>query len=138
MSRARAENEALARRFLDALRDSDRDGLLRVFDPDLVWVVPRGAIAPFAGEHRGAASVVERMLAAVGGAFVPGSVRHHVRLLLGDERHVMIELEIEARARDGRDYRNSYVFVLEIAGGRIREFREHVDTATAARFFAPS
>ena len=136
MSGRHADNERLAHRFLAALRASDREELLRVFDPDLVWLVPAGAIPPYAGEHRGAERVASLMLGAVSGAFLPGSIRHHVRLVLGDARHVMIELEMEARTPDGRDYRNAYVFVLEIAKGRIRTLREHVDTTTAARFFA--
>jgi len=131
-----AESEQLAQRFLAATRAADREELLRIFHPDLVWRIPVGAIPPFGGTHRGAERVAGMMLDSLAGTFVPGSIRHRVRLVLSDERHVMMELELRARARDGREYENAYVFVFEVEGGRIREFREHVDTTTAARFFS--
>ena len=96
-----AENERLAHCFLAATREGDREELLRIFHPDLVWRIPVGAIPPFGGTHHGAEKIAAMMLDSVGDAFVPGSIRHRVRLVLSDERHVMMELELRARARDG-------------------------------------
>lgn len=131
-----AANEQLAQRFLAATRENNREELLRLLDPDLLWSVPKGAIAPFGGTHRGAENVANMMLASVEGAFVPGSVAHRILLTMSDDRHVMMELNLRAKTPDGRDYDNYYVFVFAIRNGRITEFREHVDTRYAASFFS--
>lgn len=130
-----AGNEHLAQRFLRATREADREELLRLFDPDVRWSVPQGAIPPYGGTHQGAEHIADMMLASVGGAFVPGSMSHRVLLTLSDDRHVMMELNLRARTADGREYDNFYVFVFEIRDGRITQFREHVDTRYAAGFF---
>src|SRR5574340_700694 len=123
---ANPDNELLAQRFLRATREGDREELLRILDPNVLWSVPKGAIPPFGGTHRGAERIADMMLASVGGTFVPGSMTHRVLLTMSDDRHVMMELNLRARTPDGRDYDNFYVFVFEIADGRVTQFREHV------------
>ncbi len=132
---ANAANEQLAQRFLAATRENNRAELLRLFDPDVVWVIPKGAIPPYGGTHHGAEKIADMMLASVGGTFVPGSMTHRVLLTFSDDEHVLMELNLRANTPDGREYDNYYVFVLKFRNGRIVEFREHVDTAYAAGFF---
>ena len=129
-----AANEQIVRRFLAAIRENNLEELLQIFDPDLVWVVPQGAIPPFAGTHRGAENIAKMMLG-VGGTLLPGSMTYRTLLTMSDDRHVMTEVNLRAKARDGRDYDNYYVFVFECPNGRITELREHVDTTYAATFF---
>ena len=131
-----SEHEQTARRLLDAMVGADAGRLRELVEPDLVWEVPRGAVAPYGGVHRGAEAIIELMTSAVSGAFVPGSAGIEVRALLSDATRVMIEAELRARAPDGRSYENGYVFILEFRNGRVAEIREHVDTALAAQFFA--
>jgi uncharacterized protein len=132
---ANATNEQLAHRFLAAPRENNRAELLRLFDPDLVWIIPKGAVPSYGGTHRGAEKIADMMLASVGGTFVPASMTHRVLLTFSDDEHVMMELNLRAKAPDGREYDNYYVFVLTFRNGRITEFREYIDTAYAARFF---
>ena len=132
---ANAANEQLAQRFLAATRENNREELLRLFDPDLVWVIPKGAIPPYGGTHHGAEKIADMMLASVGGTFVPGSMAHRVLLTFSDDEHVVMELNLRAKTPDGREYDNYYVFILKFRNGRIIEFREHVDTAYAGGFF---
>jgi ketosteroid isomerase-like protein len=132
---ANAANEQLVHRFLAATRENDREELLRLFHPDLVWIIPKGAIPPYGGTHRGAEKIADMMLASVGGTFVPGSMTHRILLTMSDDRHVMMELNLRAKTPDGREYDNYYVFVFECRNGRITELREHVDTTYAAKFF---
>ena len=129
-------NRALARAFFDAVCRGDRAGLLALFHEDLRWRVPKGAIPPYGGLHRGAERVVELMLGAVGAAFVPGSQRFEVGLLLAEGDVVVAEARMTARRPGGApDYDNEYVFVFEMRGAKIAEIREHVDTRTAAQAF---
>ena len=129
-------NKAAARAYFDAVGRGDRDALLAQFAPDLRWRVPKGAIAPYGGDHYGAEKIVEMMLGAVSTAFIPGTQRVAIGLLLAEGDVVIAETRMTARRPNGLpDYDNGYVFVFEFAGGKIAEIREHVDTRYAAQVF---
>ncbi|MBY0400755.1 nuclear transport factor 2 family protein [Myxococcota bacterium] len=137
------QNKALVRAYFDAVERGDREGLVALFHPDLRWRVPKGAIAPYGGMHHGAQKIADMMLGAVGTAFVPGTQRVHVGLMLAEGDVVIAETRMTAKRppRDGKpvpDYDNDYVFVVELEGGRIVEIREHVDTLYAAGAFGGS
>ena len=129
------QSKRIARAYFDAVERGDRAALLALFAPDAVWRVPKGAIEPYGGEHRGAQKIVDMMLGAVSAAFVPGSQRVHVKRLLAEGEVAMAETRMTARRPNAPDYDNEYVFVFELQGGRIAELREHVDTRTAASAF---
>ncbi|MBW2267477.1 MAG: nuclear transport factor 2 family protein [Deltaproteobacteria bacterium] len=132
---SRDEMEAAVLGYFDAVGKRDRARLLELFTPDLRWRVPNGAIEPYAGLHEGAETIVETMLGAVGGAFIPGSQATEIlNLVFGDDLAVA-ETEMRAKTPAGDEYRNSYCFFFEFRDGRISEIREHVDTRTAANFF---
>ena len=130
-------NKSAARAYFAAVERGDRAALLALFRPDLRWRVPKGAIEPYGGTHEGAERIVETMLGAVGAAFVPGTQRIAVGLMLAEGAVVVAETRMTARRPNGApDYDNDYVFVFEFAAdGRIAELREHVDTRYAARAF---
>jgi ketosteroid isomerase-like protein len=128
-------NKAAARAFLHALEVRDRAALAELLAPDALWVVPRSAPEPYAGEHRGSAKIIELMLGAAEHAFAPGTHRIEIRLLVGEGDAVCAELRMTARTPRGTDYENFYVFVFEFRADRIRVLREHVDTLRAASFF---
>jgi hypothetical protein len=121
--------------FFAALGRADRAGLRALVTDDLVWVVPRSAIAPFAGRHTGAERILDLMLSAVSETFEPGSQQAEATLLVGEGDVVVGEVHMRALSRRGSTYDNWYCFIMEFRDGRIREIREHVDTAHAVRFF---
>lgn len=128
-------NNKLAERFFEAIFRADRAELLRIFAPDVYWVVPQSAVPPFAGRHQGAEKIADMMLSSVTVTFLPDTVRHRILLSMADENRVIVETNMTAKQASGREYCNFYVFIFECAGGLIREIREHVDTAYAIRFF---
>lgn len=133
-------NKARVRAYFEAIERGDRAALVALFDPEVRWRVPKGAIAPYGGMHRGAERIAEMMLGAVGTAFVPGTQRIEVRLMLAEGDVVIAETRMTAKRppRAGQpvpDYENDYVFVVEFADGAIVEVREHVDTRYAAAAF---
>ena len=130
-----AEMERMALEYFTLVARADRDGLLELMAPDLRWVVPRGAVEPFAGVHEGAAHIIDMMLGSVGAAFTPGSQKTVPATWTPGEDRIVLEARIEAEASDGRRYENEYAFFFEFRNGRIAEIREYVDTRTAAAFF---
>jgi ketosteroid isomerase-like protein len=130
------QNKRLARRFFEAIDAGDPRELRTLLRDDVVWVVPRSAPAPYGGRHQGADRIVELMLGAVEGTFVPGTQAYEIRVMVAEDDHVLAETQLSARTPDGREYRNFYCFVFEMNDGRIAEIREHVDTIYAASFFS--
>ena len=128
-------NRKLAERFFEAVFRADRAELLRIFSPDVCWVVPQSAVPPFAGRHHGTEKIADMMLSSVTATFLPNTVRHHILLSMADENRVIVETNMTALQATGREYCNYYVFIFEFEGGLIREIREHVDTAYAIKFF---
>ncbi len=127
----------IARAFLDSINRGDRAQLNGLFADDVLWVVPKSAVAPYAGEHRGAEHVINLMLSAVAKSFDANGVKHEVRLMLAEDDWVMVETVMRATRLDGGSrYENEYIFLLRLDGDRIAEIREHVDTAYAVRFFS--
>ena len=114
-------NRAAVRAYFDAVGRGDRAALIALFQPDLRWSVPKGAIAPYGGLHHGAEKIVGLMLAAVSTAFVPGTQR--------------VEVGTAKRPSGAPDYDNNSVFAFELSGGKIAEIREHVGTRYAAQVF---
>lgn len=126
----------IALRFLESINRGDRAQLRELLADDVLWVVPKSAVPPYAGEHRGAEHVIELMLSAVMNSFDANGVKHEVRLVLAEDDWVMLETVMRGMHVDGRRYENEYVFLLRLVGDCIVEIREHVDTAYAVRFFS--
>ena len=100
-------NKSVVRAYFAAVERGDRAALLALFRPDLRWSVPKGAIAPYGGVHHGAEQIVEMMLGAVGAAFVPGTQRVHVELMLAEGDVVVAETRMTAKRPNGApDYEN--------------------------------
>jgi ketosteroid isomerase-like protein len=124
-----------ARSFFRALEQRDRAALTALLAPDVRWVVPGSAPAPYAGTHRGRERIIELMLGASEHSFVAGTHRIEVLLLIAEGDAVCAEVRMSARTPRGPDYENVYVFLFWFAGEAIRELHEHVDTRHAASFF---
>ena len=129
------EMDRMAEAYFETVCAADETGLRALFADDVRWRIPKGAIPPYGGVHRGADTVVEMMLGAVGASFVAGSQRFEVKTTLIGDAVVCKETEMTAEGVDGRAYRNDYTFFFDFADGRIQEIREHVDTRYAAEFF---
>jgi ketosteroid isomerase-like protein len=129
-------SKQLARSFLESINRGDHARLRELLADDVLWVVPKSAVPPYAGEHRGAEHVIDLMLSAVATSFDATGVRYEVRLALAEDDWVMLETVMRGVHVDGRHYENEYVFLLRLSGDCIAEIREHVDTAYAVRFFS--
>ena len=57
-----------------------------------------------------------------------GTIRMNVTNVAAENDTVVVEARGDARTKDGRDYRNTYCFVLKLANGKITESREYMDT----------
>jgi ketosteroid isomerase-like protein len=121
--------------FFRGITEADDVAMLSLLHPDAQWVVPKTAAPPYGGRHRGARTIVDMMLLAVKGAFLPRTAVHRMLMLMSDDERVVVETNMTALQASGRKYDNHYVFIFEFQDGLITEIREHVDTAYAVKFF---
>ena len=130
------EMNALAESYFEAVCEGDASKLRSLFSEDVLWRIPKGAIPPYGGTHKGADKIIGMMLGAIGDSFKKGSQQFDVRTTLIADDVVCKETEMSAVAPDGRTYQNDYTFFFVIREGLICEIREHVDTRYAADFFS--
>jgi ketosteroid isomerase-like protein len=110
--------------YIDSLNRADPDRSLVA--EDAVWWIPgRGTIdreAFFA-------------LAAAVNATFTGPPVIKITAVTAEEDRVAVEAEGRAELEDGRLYENTYHFLFYLRDGRIREAREHNNTAVPAALF---
>ena len=109
-------------------RDADR--IAALFTDDAEWIAPKGNATAVALDHtdhmvgakqiaRFIAQEMHRMFSDVDIAF---------RGVYADGDTVIVEERMRATLADGKAYENDYCFVFTVAGDRIREVREYMDT----------
>jgi ketosteroid isomerase-like protein len=109
-------------------RDANR--IAALFTDDAEWIAPKGNATAVALDHtdhmvgsqaiaRFIAQEMHRMFSDIDIAF---------RAVHADGDVVIVEERMRATLAGGRPYENDYCFVFTVAGDRIREVREYMDT----------
>jgi ketosteroid isomerase-like protein len=109
-------------------RDAER--IAALFTEDAEWIAPKGNATAVALDHtdhmvgaqqiaRFIAQEMHRMFSGVDIAF---------RGVYADGDVVIVEERMRATLAGGKPYENDYCFVFTVAGERIREVREYMDT----------
>lgn len=136
MSGTIEDNKRAVRDFLTAMSARDWPALDRVCDPDIVWHVPGvPELIPVAGSHKGV-EAISKFLARAIQEFGPegqrpGGNRMEIKSVLGEGDRVVVEHEVFATTKKGRDYHNSYCLSFLLKNGKILEIREYVDSLYA-------
>ena len=82
---------------------------------DVVWTI-KGS-SPTAGVHRGKQDLIEKAVKPLS-TRLQRQIRPTIRHLWADGDRVMIEWDGEAVAKDGKPYRNSYLWIFRMQDGR--------------------
>lgn len=109
-------------------RDTER--IAALFTEDAEWIAPKGNATAIALDHtdhmvgakqiaRFIAQEMHRMFSGIDIAF---------RGVYADGDTVIVEERMRATLAGGKPYENDYCFVFTVAGDRIREVREYMDT----------
>lgn len=118
----------VGRAFLDAIVAGDLDAIDALLAPTVTWWVQGWGMLD---RHA--------LLQGLSGTIARSSERAiAIHRMTAQQDRVAIEAEGQFRFAEG-SYCNSYVYIVVIdALGRIIEGREYLDTAVAARFYAPN
>lgn len=84
-----------------------------VLAPDVVWIIK--GTGPAAGIYRSRQDFLARAVEPFA-TRLPAPVRPTVRHIWADGDHVIVQWDGEGTAADGKPYRNSYVWIFEMAG----------------------
>ncbi|MDY0975849.1 nuclear transport factor 2 family protein [Massilia sp. CFBP9012] len=124
-AQAQSNKEAVSKAFA-AWAAGGRTFFDDMLAPNVVWTI-KGS-SPTARVLRGKQELID-------GAVTPLStrlqrqIRPTIRNLWADGDHVIIEWDGEAVAKDGKPYRNSYLWIFRMQGGRATEVTAYLDLA---------
>ncbi len=120
------ENKKLARQFFEDLSRGDGAAVLDAYADDAtLWTA--GSL-PFSGRHT--LEEVGPLMAEILGAF-PSGLRFTIQGITAEGDRVAVEAESHGQHASGRLYHNQYHFLMRFRDGKIREFKEYLDTMHA-------
>jgi ketosteroid isomerase-like protein len=100
---------------------------------DVCWTTRGSSV--WSRSFVGKATVLNELLGTVRTQLV-ARVRLGVRRILADGDHVVVEATGQATTKTGQPYNNEYCFVYRIAGGKVVEVIEYLDTQLACAVLA--
>ncbi len=103
--------------FADALAD------------DVRWITPGTSV--WSRTFTGKDSLLNELLGPVRAQLVE-RVRLTVHRIIADGDHVVVEAKGRATTKTGKPYHNEYCFIFRIAGGKVAEVTEYLDTQLAS------
>ena len=122
------ETEASRQIVLDYLSAQGRGDGARIAEllaEDVVWRMPASSEL---GEPTSRAEVLQTM-AEVGPKFFDlSTMKVEIKWIIAEGDKVVVRQRSQAKAANGRDYDNEYVWVYICRDGQIAEIEEHVDT----------
>lgn len=117
----------------EALRGGDAGPFLALLADDVRYTLYGDH--PLARTYRGKQDFLENMAVPLS-ARLAGPILLEVDRILADGEHVVVEARGRAQATAGMRYDQHYCVVFRLAGGRIVEGREYLDTALLGRLMA--
>jgi uncharacterized protein len=120
------ENRKLIRGVYAALAGGDSRPLIDAMADDVRWTI-MGTTA-WSGTYDGKQAVLTRLLAPLRAQFAERYTAAAHRIV-ADADTVVAEVRGRVTTRSGSRYDNGYCFIFRIAGGKITEMTEYLDTA---------
>jgi uncharacterized protein len=114
------------------LSSGELDELARYFDDETTWTV--SSVGRGGPARSGPSAIIDGFLRPVReGLFEPRDPKVNVKNVWVDGEWAFVEAQGSGRLKNGNEYANLYMFCIHIVGGKVREVREYMDTAYAAR-----
>ncbi len=127
-------NKELVRSFFATLSSGDMHAVAGFFDDRSTWGI---GFAEDPAVRTGPQEIVHDFLVPIReGLFEPANPKVAIVNLWADGDWVIAETVGTGPMLNGNSYRNVYAFVLRVEGQVIREMREYMDTAYAAKVTA--
>jgi ketosteroid isomerase-like protein len=125
-------NKQLVRDAFEALGRSDVRPLYDLMRDDFAWIIE--GQSRFSRSYEGKEAVKRDLLDMLFQAFAT-PYRFTIDEIIAEGDRLVVRGRGEVRTKAGKDYNNSYCFVLRLADGKLVELREYLDTALVERVF---
>jgi hypothetical protein len=119
------DNRRLIEGIYTALSAGDSAPLVDALADDVCWTI-MGTTA-WSGTYDGKEAVLTRLLAPLRAQFADRYVASAKRIVV-DGDIIVAEVRGRVATRAGKRYDNCYCFIFRVAGGKIREMTEYLDT----------
>jgi len=120
------DNKRIVRRLFECLSRGDTKAVLDLYADDAtVWTAGN---LPFSG--RRSKQEVAPLMEGILGAF-PEGLRFSIHGMTAEAERVAVEAESHGRHANGKFYNNLYHFLIVVREGKVREFKEYLDTKLA-------
>jgi ketosteroid isomerase-like protein len=123
-------NKRLMQQIFAELAKGNRKPFADAMAEDFCWIIT-GSIA-WSRTYRGKAIVRAELLDPLFAQFA-GEYSNSAQRFIAEDDHVVVQCHGKVTTRKGEAYNNSYCYVIRLAGGKMRELTEYMDTALAER-----
>jgi len=100
---------------------------------DFCWIITGSST--WAGTYRGRAAVRAELLAPLFAQFAD-QYSNRAERFIAEHDYVVVQCRGQVNTKKGEAYNNSYCYVIRLAGGKMRELTEYMDTALVERVLA--
>ena len=120
-----AENKRLLQHAFAEMAKGNGRALVEIMADDVAWTVPGSS--KWARTYKGRRAVIDELLKPLNKRFA-APYRATAKRILADGDCVVVESRGEVTTTEGKPYNNNYCFVFRLAGGKVREITEYMDT----------
>ncbi len=129
-----ASNKLYMQHIFAELAKGNRKPFADAMAEDFSWTIT-GSTA-WSRTYRGKAAVRTELIEPLFAQF-SGHYRNSAQRFIADEDFVVVQCRGEVTTKKGDAYNNSYCYVVRLAGGKMRELTEYLDTALVERVLDP-
>ena len=124
------EKVQIVKNFLAALGGRDKQGLLALSADDIEWIIP-GKDWPLAGTHRGHAGLENLLQRA--NETLETSFPEPPEFVAQGDRVLVVGVATGKIKATNRAFKDDWVFAITVRDGKVKNFREYIDTQALAR-----
>jgi uncharacterized protein len=119
------ENKQLMQHIFAELAQGNSRPLVESLADDFQWTVAGNS--KWSGTFKGKDAVLNQLLAPLR-AQIEGRIKTVPLRLIAEDDFVVVEARGNNTTKSGKPYNNHYCFVARVAGGKLREITEYMDT----------
>jgi uncharacterized protein len=119
------DNRQLLQHIFSSLAQCDSRPFVEAMADDFRWTVTGST--KWSRTYEGKQAVLAELLAPLR-ARIKDRVRTHAQRIIADGEFVAVEARGENTTKAGKPYNNRYCFVFRVAGGKLQEVTEYLDT----------
>lgn len=124
-----AENKQLMQHIFAELSQGNSKPFVEIMADDFCWTLT--GTTRWSKTYAGKQAVLTDLLATLRSR-IAGQIRTTADRILADGDYVVVEAHGDNTTRSGKPYNNRYCFIFRLAGGKLKEVTEYLDTELVA------